>query len=47
MPTRARRMGLRDRRVLTTVVGSPERPTSVPRRVCSGCDGESVTLRRE
>jgi len=47
MPTKARRIGLRVRRVLTTVVGSPERPTRVPRRLCKGCDGERVTLSRE
>lgn len=47
MPTRARRTGLSVRRFETTVVGSPERPVSVPRRVCSGCDGDRVTDKRE
>ena len=47
MPTSARRIGLRVRNVDTTVDGSPESPTRVPRRVCKGCDGESVTLSKE
>lgn len=47
MPTRARRMGFRVRRVEITVVGSPFRPIRVPRRVCRGWDGERVTLRME
>lgn len=47
IPTKARRIGFNVRRVDTTFAGSPDRPTSVPRRVCRGCDGESVTLSRE
>lgn len=47
MPTRARRMGLRVRSIDVTVVGSPLRPTRVPRRVKSGCEGDRVMLRIE
>lgn len=35
------------RRVETVVVGSPDRPTRVPRRVWRDCDGERLTERRE
>lgn len=43
MPMRARRRGERRRRLETVVVGSPDRPTRVPRRVWRDWDGERVT----
>lgn len=48
IPVRARRKGVSRRRLEIVLSGElEERPTSVPRRVCRGCEGERVTERRE